>query len=62
MSNLLEARSEQKEPPSPSMYTYTIIAGIAIAADAIAYFYMRNRRGKLFKSSSRSSGKSEITL
>jgi hypothetical protein len=42
------------------MSTNTIIAGIAIAAAAIAYFYMRSRRGKLSKAGSTTS-KSEIT-
>jgi hypothetical protein len=43
------------------MHTSTIIAGVAIAAAAIAYFYMRSRRSKLAKSGSATSGKSEIS-
>ncbi|MGB6464302.1 MAG: hypothetical protein WA799_01625 [Nitrosotalea sp.] len=43
------------------MQTNTIIAGVAIAAAAIAYFYMRSRRGKLSKARSVTSSKSEIS-
>ncbi|MFZ1077556.1 MAG: hypothetical protein WAN47_09050 [Nitrosotalea sp.] len=41
--------------------TNTIIAGVAIVAAAIAYFYMRSRRGKLSKTPGSTSSKSEIT-
>jgi hypothetical protein len=43
------------------MSTKTIIAGVAIAAAAIAYFYIRSRRKKLAKTDSGTSDKSEIT-